>query len=570
MPVTESARLWLWLAAALGLGLLLPNHYSPWLSVHQEMAAGFAFAPLLAWGVFQKGRAPALATGAAGLAVVPLLQWMAGRLYFATDAWMAMLYLAAFALAVHTGAGCARARMQQPAAVRLAFLAPLWSVLLGAALVSVGLAVHQWLLPSYQGIYVVEIPPGWRPFANLAQPNQLATLLLLGLSGLMFLWQLAHVRTSVAVATALWLVFGLAMTGSRSVVLALIWLVPLYFWSRKRSVLRLTPFALGILVGAYFLCGWLWRLASQALLLDTPDGTVIDRMGTLGVRKAFWMQMLDAVAQHPWWGWGWGQISFAQTATALNYPATHTSFDSAHNLFLDFALWAGLPVAVAVFLGLAWWGGRQVHQARDPLAWSCLVAVGFVFSHAMVEYPLYYAYFLLPVGFLMGVLSGVRASATLVASHWQRSVVVLIGAMTGALFLRVVWEYFPFEADWQLMRFQEAHIGSRAVTKPPPATVLTSLRDFLYWSRVEPAPGMEPRSIARIGEISERFAYAAPMYRFALVQGLNGRANEAQKTLARLCRMQTEAACQSARKDWEQKGAGEFPQLATIPFPAEP
>ena len=53
------------------------------------------------------------------------------------------------------------------------------------------------------------------------------------------------------------------------------------------------------------------------------------------------MSMIDAIGRSPWAGYGWGQIGVAQTATALDYPATHEFFDSSHNLLIDLALWAG-------------------------------------------------------------------------------------------------------------------------------------------------------------------------------------------------------------------------------------
>ena len=78
---------------------------------------------------------------------------------------------------------------------------------------------------------------------------------------------------------------------------------------------------------------------------------------------------------------------------------------------------------------------------------------------------------------------------------------------------------------------------------------------------------MSTHEIEKMRIISERFAYAAPMYRLALSQALNGQSGAAQLTLARMCRMQRKKACESAREDWANKSAGEFPQLQAIAFP---
>jgi O-antigen ligase len=559
-----------WLAAMMTVGLLLPNHYSPWLSIHQEIATAFAFAPLLLLSAWRGAKPPVLAWLATGVALYVVIQYLTGKIVFSTDAWMALLYLLGFALAVNAGAhlsACAATNSNELQALKP--LIYLWCGLLLAAVLSVGIAAHQWLMPQYQGIYVAEIPPGARPFANLAQPNQLASLLLLGLAGLVFLWESKKISPLFASVLALWIDWGLVLTGSRSVLLAFFWLLPAYFFLRKQSLLRLPMVALFALYAAYFALSWFWPLASELLLLESPGSTAVDRMGAADVRKVFWFQMLDAVDSAPWFGWGWGQIGAAQTATALDHPATHAYFDSAHNLFLDLALWAGLPVAILTSVVLGGWFWKQVRTVRSPQAWASLMGVGFIFSHAMVEYPLYYAYFLLPIGLLMGALSGSNShpNQNNHNSVWPRIPIVLMSATAALLSARVVWEYFPFETDWQLMRFQEARIGSRAITEPPPAAILTSLHEFLRWSRVEPTPNMPAQDIEQMRKISERFAYAAPMYRLALSQALNGQSDAAQLTLARLCRMQSKMACESALKDWVEKSTGEFPQLKAIALP---
>lgn len=563
-------RALVWLAAVLSIGFLLPNHYSPWLSFHQEITAAFAFVPLLLLSAWRSAKLPVLVWLAVGVALFVAIQYIAGTIFFSTDAWMAILYLLGFALAVNTGAHLTGSLCKKPNEQQA--LTPLiycWCGLLLAAVLSVGIATHQWLIPQYQGIYIAEIPPGARPFANLAQPNQLASLLLLGLAGLVFLWESKKISTLLASALALWLDWGLVMTGSRSVLMAFFWLLPAYFFLRKQSRLRLPMAALFALYAAYLALSWFWPLASELLLLESPGSTAVERMGSADLRKVFWFQMLDAVGRAPWFGWGWGQIGAAQIATALDHPAPRVYFDSAHNFFLDLALWAGLPVAILSAVVLGGWFWKQVRTVRSPQAWASLMGVGFIFSHAMVEYPLYYAYFLLPVGLLMGALSRsnyYKTKNTRMAA-WPRIPIVLMSATAALLSARVVWEYFPLEADWQLMRFQEARIGSRVITAPPPAAILTSLHEFLRWSRVEPAANMPAQDIEQMRKISERFAYAAPMYRLALSQALNGQSDNAQLTLARLCRMQKEKACESARKDWTDKSAGKFPQLKAIAFP---
>lgn len=571
MTTTSKDRLLAWLAAALFLAYLLPNHYSPWLSVHQEIAAFAAFAPLLLWAAVRARTLPALAGFAAIFSVVPLLQLAGGQLFFASDGWLPTLYLMAFALAVLAGAQCVDRPGASPEAVFAPLLWP-WLGLLFAALVSVGIQLYQWLQLGDRGIYISELPPGARPFANLAQPNQLATLLLMGLAGVLYLRESARLGALAALALAAMLLAGLVMTGSRSVLLMFVWLLPAYALLRRRCGLR-TPFhaILGLAI-FYFLSAMAWPLVTEALLLGEATGTAVERMSSFGIRKVFWLSMLDAIGRAPWLGYGWGQVGLAQTATALDYPATFGIFDSAHNLLLDLALWNGLPLALLVIFALLAWFGWQLSRCRDPFSFACLLFVAAVFNHAMVEYPLNYAFFLLPAGFWMGALSARHPSRFDMTGRWASGRVLrgIAGASAAAVLALGAWvaiEYFPFEEDWRLLQFQEKRIGNLEVTAPPPAVVLTGLREFMLFSRTEAVPGMAAQDLEGLRRVTERYGYAAITFRYALAQALNGRAEAAQLTLRRLCKVNRENICSSARQEWAELTRNRYRQLAGVPFP---
>ena len=564
-----------WAAVMLGLCYLLPNHYSPWLSVHQEMFAALAIFPLVIWSALRFRNVPGLAIAALALSLVPLTQLLVGKVSWASDASMPFLYLIGFALCLMAGTRLCDVSNDDASSSAAFSAAPLvapWSGIVFAALVSVGIQVYQWLLLGNGGIYVAELPPGARPFANLAQPNQLATLLLLGAAGVLFFWECGKLRSAPALVAASALVFGLVMTGSRSVLLTLVWLIPAYFLMRRRCELLTTPLAVVFLVGLYLLLAATWGSINEALLLGGDVNTAVDRMATPGIRSVFWSSMADAVSQMPWAGYGWGQIGTAQTITTLDYPPVYSFFDSSHNLLLDLALFSGLPIALAIAGVLVAWFCWQIYNCRDAASFAILAAVCMVFSHALVEYPLYYAYFLLPVGLLMGALctahpSRVDLRLRTLPLRIVRPVVLVLSAVALALSVWVVVEYFPMEDDWRLMNFQEARIGNIEVTQPPPALVLTGLRDFLRFSRTVAKPGISPQDLDWMRRVSERYAYASPMFRYALAQALNLDSQGAQLTLRRLCHMQTPGACKSAKQHWVELTQDRWLQLATTPFP---
>ena len=64
----------------------------------------------------------------------------------------------------------------------------------------------------------------------------------------------------------------------------------------------------------------------------------------------------------------------------------------------------GIPLAAALLLLVAAWLLRQVRACHDGVHWSLLLAIGAIGVHALTEYPLDYAYFLLTLGLLAGTL----------------------------------------------------------------------------------------------------------------------------------------------------------------------
>ncbi|CAN7545343.1 Wzy polymerase domain-containing protein [Acidovorax sp. LjRoot117] len=565
-------KMLLWTGTVLCLAYLLPNHYSPWLSYHQEISAAFAFAPLLAWACTKAAPIPNVTYGAFALALVPVAQLATGHLHFPTDGWMSCLYLLGFGLSAYAGALCEKHFPQlQQSRQRFNPVESLWIAILVAALFSAVIALHQWLLPAHQGIFIAEVPPRGRPFANLAQPNQLATLLLLGIAGLVYLWEGRQLKSTLAMVAAFLLLWALVMTGSRSVLLALMWLVPGYALLRKRCNLRTAPSAVIAAVAFYLAAIWLWPLLSDLLLLDSGANTALERMHTPGVRSLIWLSMLDAIGRAPWFGYGWGQVSIAQIAVTLDHPPTHLLLESAHNLLLDLALWNGLPIALATTAGLIIWFLHQLHRCNSPKRWATLMGISVVFNHTMVEFPLNYAYFLLPIGFFMGAMSNpvtgkCALKNKLFSVRTQYSTIIATGAIAAALTAVVAIEYFPIESDWSLMRFQQAKIGNSAATEPPQALILTSLVQFLKFSRTEAEPDMSSAELEAMRRASERFAYAAPMFKYALAQALNGQTHNALLTLEKMCSMQPQEICHKAQSQWEILSKGAHPELTKIKF----
>lgn len=559
-------RVFAFACLVLPLAYLLRDHYPPWVAFHSDLVAAVALVPLMFWALWQRGPLPVLTLGAVLLSLVPLIQVGSGQINFAGDAWMAWLYLMGFALAVLAGARFAPAHPRNSES--LTCLAPMWTGLVVVALISVGIAIHQALGLQTFAAFIAELTPGSRPYANLSQPNQLATLLMLGLAGTGFLFESKNLRGAIAMAAVLMLALGVGLTQSRTplLVLAVIW--PAYLLMRQRAALRTTPAALLLVTAAFALTVSAWPALTRILLLaESPS--LMGRMGE-SLRLTLWESMIEALVRSPWVGYGWNQVSLAQQATALDFPATRWSFDSAHNLILDIAVWSGFPVAIAVIAGLTLWFAKRLATCRDPLSWCLLVAVAVVFCHAMVEYPLSYAYFLLPVGFFMGTLNGGLdgKSAQWARFRVPRPILGLVGMVVLTVFVRVGIEYIQLEDEWRQIRFEQLRIGRVEARIPPNTIVLTQLEARARFAQTTSSPRMSAEQLESMRHVAERYSGAGTIFKYAKALALNGEPKAAGIELAKLCKIQSARVCRNAVDEWRSEGERNHPEFRHVELPA--
>lgn len=557
-----------WASTVLAIAFLLPNHYPPWLTFHQQLAAAVAFAPIVVWSVFAPGKLPLISRAAALLGLVPIAQIFTGQLQFHGDGVMGFLYLMGFSLVSIAGA---RTVSSSRGARELQALDPLWVAFLLAGIVSVGISVHQWLDLRRLMIFVAEMPPSGRPFGNLAQPNLLASLLLLGLAGTWFLYEARRVGAMTAWLSAGWILVGLILTGSRFPLLCLLGAVV------ARKVLN----AKGWRAPAYWL--WMPALAFIAgnlllphvseLLLLSPATTAAARASTPGIRTVLWPMMLDAAVQAPLLGYGVGQIGAAQTTLALAYPPTNWFFDSAHNLPLDLVLWFGFPIAGIFLVIVCFWWFIQLRCCSTPAHAVTFVAIGNLLIHALLEYPLQYTFFLLPFGFMSGALwaaSQPSKAQAHGAPDWTVAAVSVHFAAAVMTLTAAIWttkEYLALEDDWRRLRFEEAGIpdSTRSIASSP--VLLDQVEAMLLFARTKPASDTPPGDIAWMRGISERYAYPSFMFRYALVQGLNGDPEGSSTTLHRLCKMHPPRVCNDAILQWREEVRARYSDLRDVRLP---
>lgn len=543
---------------------LTPTHELPWTSFHAELA--MALAALLggAWVLWRARRLnssvlPALTWMTLLVALIPLAQLGAGIIVFRGDVTLACLYLLGFALAQIVGYRAAEAWGLEHTLEAFA-----WVVVTGA-LASVWLALYQWQQLEYLGLYASDMSIGARPFANLNQPNQLATLLVLGLIATACLFDAGRFRPWVAFLMVALLGFGLAMTQSRAGLLEVPVVGALLLAGRGRLNRRLRRPQVVIALAVVLAMPLVWEAVRD--VTSHPAGRELAVMFQAGARVAHWSAMLDAITREPWLGYGWNQGAAAQLAVALDHPAAPAVFYYGHNLVLDLLVWNGAPLGLAIAIGLGLWFSKALRRAGDSATLLALAGVVAVFVHALVEFPLYYAFFLLPVGLLMGGISAVAMPrAALNAPAWLAPALMVIACVALTV---LTSDYLGLEEDVRSLRFEQARIG---IDRPPHElsrpVLLTQMSAFTRFARTPERRGMSDAELKAMAAVVQRFPSGANAVRYAAALALNDKAGQASDALRSVCKMSRAPECEAMKALWRAIG-GRQPVIGRVPWPTD-
>ncbi|HEX2543229.1 MAG TPA: Wzy polymerase domain-containing protein [Ramlibacter sp.] len=323
----------------------------------------------------------------------------------------------------------------------------------GAALVSAAMALLQYFgLADSLHPWVYAASPG-EALGNLRQRNQFSCFTTIGLAAVLWLATREDTRWVRWIPAVLLLAVANAASTSRTGLLqwvALLLLVALWRAPNRRGNLALCGIALAMYGLATLLLPWLLELAT-----GTSAATLAARLATdLGCssRKVLWRNVLELIALRPFAGWGWGELDYAHYVHLYGVDARFCDIlDNGHNLPLHLAVELGLPFAVLVTAGAAWWVLRArpwvAPDAQRQLAWAVLMALA---THSLVEYPLWYGPFQIALGLALGLLvdalqgAPVRQAPSRLRHAWVAAGFVLV-AYTGWDYARVSQVYVPPE-----------------------------------------------------------------------------------------------------------------------------
>ena len=392
-----------------GLMWVLPflyyYHAYPLTTFYQEWGAAIlglcASVFLLSGQNWQQPEVPRIVMLPISLMILVLLQYVAGKTTYFDQTLLFALYMLWATLLLMLGHAL---RKKFGLGVMVTVLAAF--MLLGTELGALAGILQHYRWHTFLDT-VITAKNGMAVYGNMAQPNHYANYIAMGLVSLGLLR--LQLRSWLVVLLAAPLLFVLVLSGSRSSWLYLLSMTGLAFlWQRRdQSSRHLLNYSLLLLLG-FGLMHWVVQIP----LLAGASGslTAMQRLttgdGSGSIRLYLWHEAWLIFTQFPVLGAGLGQFALQhfQMGPLLHATNINGLYNNAHNLVMQLAAEMGLAGLLVLFATLGMWMWQGVRAQFTVYHWWGYTVLLVLGVHSMLEYPLWYAYFIGIAAILLGML----------------------------------------------------------------------------------------------------------------------------------------------------------------------
>jgi len=516
----------------------LTSFYSEWLALMLGLLALVLLARRSFW---RAARLPVVALPLLGFIAVLGIQHALGRVAYGGQVLAAGLYVAWAALLVILAGGLRREINLDGIATVLA-----WFLAVGGALVALFALLQHYQISDLPHTLIVPKGSG-RVYGNLAQANHFANYSTLALVSLAYLYAGGRMHSAAVAAGAAPLIFVIGLSGSRSALLFLAFMLVLallYAWRRGAGGKRLAGCVV-LYVAGFVLAQWLatmpWLESSGGT--ETVSQRLIGGEGGSGatgiaLRLQIASEAWEMFLQAPFLGVGWGQFPWHDFEYRALHGHTLNSwpFNHAHNIVLHLLAETGLAGTLLVAsAALVWLMGLR-RATIDLPHWWLLALVGVIAVHSLLEHPLWFAYFLGIAAVALGLLS--ESNLTVRLERAGPPLVMLLLAVGALYAVSVLQNYRDFERLFATGAVQPgtgefASVASRAHREP----LLTPYAELA----IATAMALDRERLREKREINGRVMRFAPIagvvYRQAILLALEGDLESAERQLVRASRV---------------------------------
>jgi len=426
--------------AFVGLMWVLPflyyHHAYPITTFYQEWGAallGLCAMPLLLTARYWKApQVPRIVLLPIGMMLLVLVQFILGRIDYFDRLLLLSLYFLFATLLMMLGQ-----RLREE--LGLPFVATVLAVFLlaGAELNTLAGILQHYRWNTFLNS-VITVKTSHSVYGNTAQPNHFANFIALGLISLGLLYVRLSLRRWQVALLATPMLFVLVLSGSRSAWLYLTFaLVLAWLWQRRDAALRpLFGYAAALWLGfglMHFVVLVPWLQGSTGSI--TSAERLFVEAGSGSIRFHLWREAALIFAQFPLLGAGFGQFAYQhlQLAALLHNPDVSGLYNNAHNIVWQLAAEAGLAGVIILLgaLGLWFWQSVVRHAQFTPYHWWGYAVLAVLGIHSLLEYPLWYLYFIGIAAVMLGLFD--TASYRLELRNIGRlsvAVILLLGVMS--------------------------------------------------------------------------------------------------------------------------------------------
>lgn len=342
-----------------------------------------------------------------------------------------------------------------------------WSLFIGALLQSC-VAIMQFFgwsdISLFRGIIAYG---GGNVNGQLGQRNHLGHYLMWGILSAAYLHSQRKIPAPYGAICLLMLTAVLGLVNSRTIlgyIAAIVLILPCWYFCTGKSSRRIV-----LSIAAAAALAALFQFSMNTILETFTHiryETAVERVGNSSfsgsLRQIEWNKAIAAFRSAPLFGHGWN--SFAQQTFLLNAEQHNLSnnilnvlFTHSHNIILQLLAETGISgtllVAVALMTGIA----GLLKRPGTPASLFLLCTLTVSMCHSMLEYPLWYVYFLIPFSLMLflsepGTSDGISCTAAANRSIQAASLILL------TVLLHLGWTYT------QLVRFSTIRPSDSAQT----------------------------------------------------------------------------------------------------------
>ncbi|UGQ30189.1 PglL family O-oligosaccharyltransferase [Acinetobacter calcoaceticus] len=513
-------------AILLGFAWLSPFHYSPWVMFSSEVSTFGAGLCVLAALIQQNIKIPRVQLLLLPFTLIPIVQWGFGLVFDLSTALLSSFYLLGFWFMVLAGYNLSLDKQK-----RDQIFSSFSLLVIIVSIATSFIAICQWLNIESHFVHMLHLI-GNRPYGNFGQPNNMATFLIIGLLGCLYLYEKNKVTLWLLLPSALIILFAVALSQSRTSWIVFPFLLIYWVIKQFRKQKRF-GFIQGLVwcVGFFVIAGVILPFATSLIEAwssanVTEASTLVERASSGYLRFNIWSQMLLAVQQHPWFGYGWNQTSVAQMTVYQAFPTGEWT-TSAHNVLLDLIIWNGIPLAAVMIAYFACWFLWLNQQAKETISIIAIMMVCTVLIHAMLEFPQRYAYFLLTCGFLLGI---VQAQTPVIKGIvLNKQLLRLICTVSLLLIIAILRDYNVYVLNSNLLftnkRPDAEFMGSSKIF------VLTQFEQRLKWIELNPETKLPGADLVEWENFVKNKPTPYNLRKYAKLLAYNGKVEQAQQQI---------------------------------------